>query len=364
MSEDAIRQCVILGGERETPSAWKATEINEAFVLNENTSWDVVGQHELFLGKTLPDVAAEHRANLQLNRSSDRLLVDLSKGSGQIVITFTGVAGDPGMRSTAPIAMQRRYESRFAMDNELQYSEDLKLRDIVRHFSSTTICRSGFPMTTAVGIDHRVLLPPFLPVGRNEDGLFVAAVKRIHPQAYFAHLPFALTHKPGDMRKNDPAWTSSTRIADQIIEFVASWPEPPRQQAADARCRSLGDFLIGLSCMSQPDFEEMTRVLLLRRATRLINDCETAIARYDGQPAFWARDLSDRIAEIRQAAIRAEFTVPCDLAALFSSEQLHEATQRLLRQFGELLYWWPEIVKATRNLADGGVRLGRIIRPH
>jgi len=363
MSQTAVRDSIKFGGGTESPSTWRAAEKAEA-ALDDNLSGDIVGQHEIFLGKTLRDVAAEHRSNLELNRYCDSLLMDLSKDRGKIVITFTGVAGDSGMRSTAPIAMQRWYETQLTAENELQYSEDLTRRDVVRHFSSATICRRGFPMTTAVGIDHRVLLPPFLPVCRNQDGLFIASVKRIHPHAYFAHLPFALTHKPGVIRKNDPAWTSSTRIADQIMEYIAAWPEPPRQQAADTRCSSLGEFLIGISCMSRPDFEEMTRILLLRRATRLINDCETAMAHYDRQPAFWARDLSDRITEIRQATIHAEFTAPCDLAALFSSEHLHDATQLLLRQFGELLCWWPEIVKITKNLADGGLRLGRLIKPH
>jgi hypothetical protein len=364
MSDDTVRQCVTLGGGRERPSAWKMTERHEALVSNDSTSWDVVGQHELFLGKTLSDVAAVHRAKLQLNEHCDRLLMDLSRGRGQVITTFTGVAGDPGIRSSALIAMQRQYESQQAMDNESQYSEHLRLRDIVRHFPSTTICRSGFLMTTAVGLDHRVLLPPFFPVCRNQDGLFVAVVRRIHPQGYFAHLPFALTHKPLGIRKNDSRWMSSTRIADQIIEFVAMWPEPLGQQAADSRCRSLGDFLIGISRMRQAEFEEMTRVLLLKRATRFINHCETAIAHYDGQPEFWARDLCDRIAEIRQAAIRADVAVPCDLAALFSSDNVHDATQQLIRQFGELLCWWPEIVKSTESLAEGGVRLGTIITPH
>ena len=267
------------------------------------------------------------------------------------------------MRSSAPIAMLRQYESRLAADHELQYREDLKLRDIVRHFPSTTICRTGFPMTTAVGLDHRQLLPPFLPVCRNQDGLFVATVKRIHPQGYFAHLPFALTHKPSDMRKNDPTWTS-TRIAEQIIEYIATWTEPPAQQGADMRCRSLGEYLVGISYMREPDFEEMTRVLLLKRATRFVKDCETLLARYDGTPKFWARDLCERIAEIRQATIRADFAVPSDLAALFSSEHIHEATQELIRKFGELLYWWPEVVKTTRALADGNVRFGKVISPN
>jgi hypothetical protein len=361
-SEEAVRQHVTLGGEREKPSVWKMTQGSESLVTNESTALDVVGQHELFLGKTLPRAVAEHRANLRLTRLSDRLLMDLSKDRGQIILTFAGVAGDPGMRSSAPIAMLRQYESRLAADNELQYREDLKLRDIVRHFPSTTICRTGFPMTTAVGLDHRVLLPPFMPVCRNQDGLFVATVKRVHPQGHFAHLPFALTHKPSEMRKNDSAWTS-TRIAEHIVEYIATWSEPPAQQDADMRCRSLGEFLIGISSMREPDFEEMTRVLLLRRATRFIKECETLLARYHRTPKFWARDLCDRIAEIRKAMISEDFTVPCDLAALFSSEHIHEATQELIKKFGELLYWWPEVVKTTRTLADGNVRLGKLISP-
>jgi hypothetical protein len=265
------------------------------------------------------------------------------------------------MRSSAPIAMHRQYVSGLAENSESQYLEDLNLRDLVRHFPSVTICRSGFPMTTAVGLDHRVLLPPFLPVCRNQDGLFITVLKRIHPQGYFAHLPFALAHESSGLKINDPTWTSSTRIADQIKEFVAAWPEPPGRQSADSRCRSLGTYLIGISRMTQSDFEEMTRIVLMRRTTRLIRDCEAAIARHDSQPEFWVRDLSDRIVEMKQSTVRADFTVPSDLSALFPLGRTHAKTQQLIRKFGKLLYWWPEIVKVTRNLAEGRVRLGREI---
>lgn len=363
MTGGAARRNIVLGGERERPSVWRATERDQTLASNDSTSSNIVGQHELFLDKMLHEVAAEQRETLRLNRRCGQLLLDLSKDRGKIIITFTGVAGDPGMRSSAPIAMLRQYEPRLAMDSELQYRDDLTRRDIVRHFPSTMICRSGFPMTTAVGLDHRVLLPPFLPVCRNQDGLFVAVVKRIHPHGYFAHLPFALTHKPSAIRRNDPTWMS-TRIADQIIEFVATWPEPAGQDDANTRCRSLGEFLIGISWMKQPDFEEMTRELLLKRATRFINDCEKAMARYEHQPGFWVRDLCDQIAEIRRATIRTDFGVPCDLAAIFRAEHIHGVMQQLIRQFGELLCWWPEIVQASRNLANGGIRLGRMIRPH
>ena len=362
MPDKGHREFITLGGE--SPGAWKTPERIELSGSDDSVSWSIVGEHERFLGKPLPRVVAEHWAKLRLNRLSDRFLVDLSKATGQVIATFTGVAGDPGMRSSAPIAMLRQYEPKFEMDSEEQYTEDLELRELVRHFQTTTICRNGFSMTTAVGLDHRVLLPPFLPICRNQDGLFVAVLRRIQPQGYFAHLPFALMHKPSGMRKNDPTWTSSTRIADQIIEYVAAWPEPVVQLGAEERCTALGNYLIGISSMRQPEFEEMTRVLLLRRASRLIRDCEMAMARYSGQPGFWVRDLCDRITEIRSATIRADFAVPCDLRGLLSLESIHNATQQLVRQFGELLCWWPEVVKASRSLAEGGVRLGRKIRPN
>ena len=88
-----------------------------------------------------------------------------------------------------------------------------------------------------------------------------------------------------------------------------------------------------------------------------------AAAEEPGLPDFYAAYRRKYLAILRESLPKPEYFVPLDLMDLGSEEELRHLVQRLVRQFGELLEVWPDIVKSAKELHDKEVRLTKAIRP-
>jgi hypothetical protein len=53
---------------------------------------------------------------------------------------------------------------------------------------------AALTMGGCLSVDCGIVVPPFFPTGRNEDGFFGGLLAEMHPQALTAHLPFAVRH--------------------------------------------------------------------------------------------------------------------------------------------------------------------------
>jgi hypothetical protein len=61
--------------------------------------------------------------------------------------------------------------------------------------------------------------------------------------------------------------------------------------------------------------------------------------------------------KVRAAQSRSDYWVPLDLRLGGAAWDSEERTQAVLRQFGELLVEWPDIVEGARQLRQAGLRL-------
>jgi hypothetical protein len=84
----------------------------------------------------------------------------------------------------------------------------------------------------------------------------------------------------------------------------------------------------------------------------LITTLENRLAGPEPPPAYWAREARQFIARARRSAL-----TPAD--EWYADVGGRAALLRLLRQFGQLLIWWPEIVKTARELRAAGRRPAR-----
>src|SRR5205823_224229 len=104
------------------------------------------------------------------------------------------------------------------------------------------------------------------------------------------------------------------------------------------------------------DFEELVRLVLTIQMSRLASQADKQLQQHSGQPAFWAADLRQLLAEVRRALPNPAYTIPYDLSAICGDEDARPRFQRLVGRFGELLQAWPAIVSAARELRARGVR--------
>ena len=84
--------------------------------------------------------------------------------------------------------------------SEHLYARAKVSREVLRQISGYTISVVARFAGMNIGIDNRSLLPPFLPVGRNEDGTFAMNLHLCVDDALVGHIPVAVLHSPSDLR--------------------------------------------------------------------------------------------------------------------------------------------------------------------
>ncbi|GEM_PF-453932 len=331
---------------------------------------DNLALHELMLGKTAGAIATTFGHTGDFNGADTALVRRLRAGGGRVLVTFSGLIGDCGWGApfgywNAPLGylLLTGSSRERLVQSESDYRFGLTSRDILRVASTLTISDETFGMTTFVGLDNRLLLPPFLPVRRGQDLIFATTLGQCFPDACFGHLPWALLHEPVETRKFWPGeifrTASGFDTAKLIVECVKSCSFGPGQTGPKQRLRALGTHLTELGSLPQADFEEFVRLQVWRTSSSFISQAEEQLQQYSAEPAFWANDVKKYLDILCQSLTRDDYFVPLDLLARRSTSEARELAQRLVLKFGQLLCWWPDMVEVAKKLRSQGQRLAR-----
>lgn len=321
---------------------------------------DVLGIHENLLGRDFGECLASVAA-VNFEQAAAPFLRELQSNAASIRLTMTGVFGDSGMWS--PSWLLRLGGASYARltESKAAYESAFNSREILRAVKQMTIASGDFCMGYALGLDNRNLLPPFFPVHRNEDGLFASTLKVCFEHAYVAHLPAAIMHVP-EVRKYSAAdlWEKPFvhTLYDVLLVCLQSFNFPPEMMSEAERLRALGQHLIHLGSSSPSAFEEFVRIYLWHFRTSNITALEEELANRKDAPDFWSRDVIKQVELLRRSLLEEVYQPPNDLLASRSADEARRLTQRLILKFGELLYWWPEMIATAKNLRADGVRLG------
>lgn len=313
---------------------------------------DLVGVHEHWLGRSLADCARDHEiATVELDDMSPRYTERVLSGRARVAVTYLGVVGDSGM--SAPIfalVQQGRSRERLMIDAE-RYRGALRSREIVRGVTAPTLVDSGFLMGLAIGFDNRELLPPFLPVGRNEDHAFGGILAHACGDALIGCLPFALLHAPGGARAFEPDALRfrETKLADLVRACIHGAPRLAVDADREAGLVALGDHFVALASRPALEFEAALRERRAFVARSTIAFLELLVRRYDGRPVEWARDV-ERFAATCEAAARDDAPIVADELHSMDVDDARRCVRALVRRYGELLIAWPRIVSAAREL--------------
>jgi hypothetical protein len=76
------------------------------------------------------------------------------------------------------------------------YRSAFRSREVLRTVRRPTVSAGPFCMTTFLGFDNRLLLPPFFPVQRNADGVFGLVLQKCVNGSHVGFLPSVLLHRP------------------------------------------------------------------------------------------------------------------------------------------------------------------------
>lgn len=331
---------------------WCFSDRDAAIAAAEACPRDFVGAHEEVVGLPLGRLIrrAESEGDVDVDSMPANLIRSLCAGAAQVRVTYNGVVGDAGMHSShdLPIHPGRQTRERLLI-SPASYRTALTSREVIRQATATTVCQGGTSMGMFLGLDMRELLPPFMPLYRSEDGVFGAILAHCDRDACVAHLPFSLPHLPARQRQY-AGGDARIRVCDAVLALVASWDREGRPARAAERLGSLGRFLIEIGSLDLAEFDQVLRTVVWTRTAESVRRHEALLRQNGGAPTFWRTDISCRIQQLQQAAVKPDYIYPADLCEHYRPEDVLAVLKSFIAQYGRLLVGWPSLVDAARGL--------------
>jgi hypothetical protein len=201
------------------------------------------------------------------------------------------------------------------------------------------------------GTGQSRIAAPFFPSYRSEDGIFALMLARCREGSCIGHTPFTVQHSRPQRREYGDVLT--VRMSDVVIAALGSCPvsiaETPEERLA-----RFGKFLTFLGTRDDSQFQDWLQSTQLARVSNIAHIAQTVLSQDGYAPEYWAEDVAEVVGRIPQLVTEPAYFVPDEVK---NSGGL-ETAKEIVRQFGELVSWWPAIVERTRQLAERDVRIG------
>jgi hypothetical protein len=206
-------------------------------------------------------------------------------------------------------------------------------------------------MSAVTGLDHRSLLPPYVPALRGEDFLFGVMLEKIAPESVVMGLPWGVPHLPVDKR-NEVTFEGTT-AARASLRSLALWLDKQPITGVDrtSRLRHLSQSVKQLS-QSTPEWslDEMLNELTQQHIQQLNQITKAQAATTGSNNSIWHVYLQQAHKELLETLGK-----PLDTSTMLNTGTDNtDAKLRLLmsngQQLADALDAWPTICAAAREI--------------
>jgi hypothetical protein len=337
---------------------WCFKDFAEACAATSQVDDDLLGAHEALLGRTVEEVCRSVPEGLPAVRSSNSV----------VRITLNGLLGDCAWGApfgfwhapTGFLAFHGASLERL-INSDQHYRQAMQSRQLLRITSSPVLSDESFSMLTFWGLDNRELLPPNVPLNRGQDLVFGQLLWKCCSKAVFGHVPLAVVHDPVPPRR---FWEGEILRSAAGVDLCRLMIEAARlcefselQTSPRERLEVLGKNLIHLSDLPWKTLGEQLLERLHVSNERFALEMVERVSQMPGGSHLYARDVFRYCEKVKAAETKLDYWVPLDLRLGGAAMDSEERTRAALRQFGELLVEWPDIVEGAKQLRKDGVRL-------
>lgn len=341
-------------------ASYVRSDIRESFqdrdtlnAMHPITDGDILGYHNQILGMTTSEILRDFKDNnrISLKRiSSQHLNLLLLKG-GMVKVTAAGSAGDSGMVTPRYLLRQSEASLERCTASEDTFNKTFQSRQLMQSSSHFSLGARAFFLGMNMGIDNRGITPPFMPILRGEDTIFSRMINVIADDMLIGTLPAAITHTPVNPRANDEHIFLNVRpeLCGIIVLLLNEYRSHPRNNSPASRLNGLGSYISDLGSLPIEEFEEHVKRLWLIREMQTTRDVERILAEHDYKPVYWADLLEKFLISIRDFSYSNFISAARDV---YNGDERIAATlcRDIIRQYGELLKWWPAIFKAAEDI--------------
>lgn len=255
-----------------------------------------------------------------------------------VLATVAGSDGDSGMECAPHLLLETESFERIAADS-LAYTRARSARTLLRIPRSLEVSATPVLMTMACAFDNRVGLPPFCPVGRNQDGMYGALLQWVFAPAPVAFIPLAVRH--GGARPvrpwRDRVWQTvvPNRLSD-VFEVGLHWfaPHPLGGSLLD-RFAHVGRRLELIGRLSGSAFHDLAAESIRARAKARSDLIDTRLGQGQRLPPRLRHDLTLASGRLHSAVANPAEHLP-------ASDVLN-TWQRVIGRYGAVVAIWPAI---------------------
>jgi hypothetical protein len=334
------------------------TSRQEALTDVEFESIDLLQSHNSILGWSLPALMRSH-PDADVSQSCPHILdgIRLARAS-EVVVSMSGLVGDSGTHCPyqwlfAPPSVK----DELLRDEAAAFKSALQCREMSRIAADWIVSHDPHYMAFCAGLANTDVRPPFLPFGRNQDGLFGAMLSASNEHAFFGHVPVGIVHNSDrEATYDQPAPLSATRVrvADLLGSITKLHARSLIARSSNLRMEKLGQALTELSALPADDFVRVvTRIVLRDQGDRLVRADAALAAAPSRFPSVWRTALEDYRDTLLANMRTGQFCFPAEWQYNVGHVDF-SPVQDFVGDFGELIQIWRDVwaLSLRRNLVN------------
>ena len=323
----------------------------------------IVRAHEALLGARLSGLVARDEDDVDLTEASPELLSAIEHARDyRVRATFAGLAGDSG--TTCPHLMLFAAGGlRERLADARAFDTALTSREVLRIAARPVVTRLPNCMAGCMALSNDAVLPPFLPAGRNSDGLFGVMLHYADPLALFGHIPYGVAHDSVRSPRYETGVIPSAtglRLSELLVSLTrrvgfTSFSPSPRE-----RLERLAQALSEAANLPSRDFMLRVRKVTLEDRCRRLAELEVRMTKDESYSDRWRAAVARYLRAFRESAARPEFSVPIEFRTRGSIDGKIDRTAEFVRGFADLIEWWPRLHEAAREMPLADHTRGRV----
>ena len=316
------------------------------------TNLNLVAAHETLLGQSLPALLTGFSRRVDVTRACGHLREALDTGRPLVIkATFAGVAGDAGVYcpyrflfSSGPLRERLR-------SNPTVLATALRSREVSRIVPTNTVTHDNGCMATCMGLANNGVLPPFLPINRNEDGVFGVMLGAADAAAVFGHLPVGVLHdssRPSERTEGVVLSATQSRLAELILYVLRKHDVRSGDATSDQWFQNTGQAFMELGRLDSRDLAAFVTGAILEQRTAEIAALDRDASDPDCPP-HWRAIIDKYREKLSRALTTPEFFLPAEFHGTGDVDAGYHALQTFVKSFGELVESWPTLWTAARR---------------